>query len=71
MAECPSGKVVDDLRADIATITSQVAKSEPSRGVLAEAGKSVRSIVEGITAGALTPSAVAAAMALAHVLGAS
>lgn len=59
-----------NIRADIATIKAQLAKPEPSRAILREAGKSVRSVVEGVFAGAITNRVVEAAVALGRVFGA-
>jgi hypothetical protein len=69
LSECPPSAMVNDLRADIATLKSQLTKAQPNKGILQEVGKSIRSITEGITAGAMTPAAVGAAVALARLLG--
>lgn len=52
------------IEADIATIRAQLAKPTPSSTILREAGQSIRHITEGIVAGALTPSTIAAAQTL-------
>ncbi len=52
------------LDADVATIKAQLKKPSISKVILTETMRSLRSLVEGITAGALTPSAVNAASAL-------
>ena len=58
-----------ELSADIATIKAQLSKPSPSIRILQESGRSVRNIVEGITAGILTPETIAAVGALATALG--
>jgi hypothetical protein len=57
------------LLADIATIKAQLSKPSPSVGILQEAGRSVRNVIEGIAAGMLTPEAIAAMTALGASLG--
>jgi hypothetical protein len=42
---------LDDLQGDIATIKSQLAKRQPLRSILTEAGRSIRNITEGLAAG--------------------
>ena len=59
---------VTSLRSDIATINAQLEKQSPSRGVLAEVGKSMRNIVEGVAGGMLTPAAMSAGMVLTSIL---
>jgi hypothetical protein len=54
---------------DLATVRAQLKKSTLSQAILGEAGKSLRSISESITAGALTPGALAALSALRAALG--
>jgi hypothetical protein len=63
------GRTMNDLAADIATIKAQLSKPSPSVGILQEAGKSLRNVVESIAAGVLTSEVVAAAIALANALG--
>ena len=64
-------KVRADLDAEIATLRAQLSKSKPSTSILREAGGSLRSIVEGITASIAAPQVVAAVAALASALGLS
>jgi hypothetical protein len=59
----------DDVQSDLDTIKAQLTKREPSRSITAEAAKSIRNVVEGISAGMLTPPAMAAAAALWTALG--
>jgi hypothetical protein len=58
-----------ELAADIATIKAQLSKPSPSIGILQEAGRSIRNIVEGIAAGILTSPVVTAAAALGAAIG--
>jgi hypothetical protein len=62
-------KTVEELMGDVHTIRAQLAKPSPSHVIIREAGKSIRNVVEGITGGMLTPTAVAAAAALWSALG--
>jgi hypothetical protein len=55
---------VTELAADIATIKAQLSKPSPSIGILQEAGKSIRNIVEGIAGGILTSPVLTAAAEL-------
>jgi hypothetical protein len=59
------------LAADIKTIKAQLEKPQPSRGILIEAGRSIRSIVENIAASAITPQTLAALSTLTRALGLS
>jgi hypothetical protein len=58
-----------ELAADIATIKAQLSKPSPSVSILHEAGKSVRNVVEGVVAGALTSPLLHTAIALGLTLG--
>jgi hypothetical protein len=60
---------VAELKGDIATIRAQLSKASPMAGILQEAGRSMRNVVEGIAAGLLTPAVLAAAPALWSALG--
>jgi hypothetical protein len=60
---------LDEISADLRTIASQLSKTSPSLQILQEAGRSVRSIVEGVAASLLTPGVIAAAPALWSALG--
>ena len=60
---------VAELNGDIATIRAQLSKASPMPGILQEAGRSMRNVVEGIAAGLLTPEVLAAAPALWSALG--
>jgi hypothetical protein len=69
----------DDLRAaitpDVQTIEAQLSKSQPSSTITSEAGRSIRSVVEGALGGALgnaaSPGIGAALSALMSALGVS
>lgn len=63
--------VLADLQADIATLRAQLSKSSPSFSILNEAGKSIRSITEGVIAGIITPEATIAVGALLTALSRS
>jgi hypothetical protein len=58
-----------DVGADIQTIRAQLEKPAPSPMILQEAGRSIRNVLEGLTAGLLTPPVIAAASALMTALG--
>jgi hypothetical protein len=60
---------LDEVTAELSTITAQLSKPSPSLVIVQEAGRSLRNIVEGIAAGLMTPSALAAAPALWSALG--
>lgn len=66
--ELPS-ELVEELRADLETIKSQLRKPKPSVAIMREAGSTARSLLEGVAAGALTPPAVAALLLLWRSLG--
>lgn len=57
------------LGAEIETARAQLKKAAPSKPILAEVGRSIRNVVEGVAAGMMTPQAIAAATALATALG--
>jgi len=59
----------DEVIAELKTIAAQLSKSSPSLPILQEAGRSLRNIVEGVAAGLMTPSVLAAAPALWNALG--
>jgi hypothetical protein len=59
----------NEMIAEVRTINAQLSKAAPSRLIIREAGRSLRSIFEGITAGALTPPVMAVAAALWSALG--
>jgi hypothetical protein len=58
-----------EVVADLQTIAAQLSKTSPSLTILQEAGRSLRNIVEGVAAGLMTPSVLAAAPALWNALG--
>lgn len=61
-----------DLESDLSTIKAQLSKSSPSRTIIAEAGRSLRNLIENAIGNALTPPAlVNAATALWKALGLS
>lgn len=62
-------KTLDELRADISTIRAQLGKSTPNKGIIQEAGKSLRNVVEGIVGEMLAEPVTAAAMMLWSALG--
>jgi hypothetical protein len=59
------------IAADVATIKAQLLKPNPSRAILSEAGKSIRSIVENIAASAVTPQVLAALANFVRSIGLS
>ena len=59
----------DEMLADVRTISAQLSKPAPSTSIVREAGRSLRSVVEGVAAGALTLPVIAAAAALWSALG--
>ena len=67
-AQLPSATLAQ-LVGDVETIRAQLKKPSPSQTIVREAGKSLRNIVEGISAALLTPSIIAAAPALWSALG--
>lgn len=58
-----------ELQADIGTIRAQLSKPSPSLPILREAGRTLRNVIEGIAASALTPTLIAVAPALWSALG--
>lgn len=60
-----------EFDAEIQTIEAQLDKPRPNSTILRECGSSLRSICEGLAAGALTPAAIAAASQLWALLGVS
>jgi hypothetical protein len=67
-AALPSEKL-DEILSDVATIHAQMSKQSPSGGIIQEAGKSIRNVVEGIAGGLLTPAVSTAALALFQAVG--
>jgi hypothetical protein len=67
-AEIPDDKLLD-IKDHIDTIKHQLAKSTPSQLILAEAFKSLRNMIEGIAAGAMTSPMVEATLNLGRCLG--
>ena len=63
ITELPAA-MLNEIVADLDTIKAQISKSSPVVAIVQEAGKSLRNIVEGVAAGILTPSVIAAAPAL-------
>jgi hypothetical protein len=57
-----------ELTADIGTIRAQLAKSRPNQGIIQEAGKSLRNVVEGIVGGMLTAPVTTAVTTAAAML---
>jgi hypothetical protein len=57
-----------DVRADIDTIRAQLVKSTPNRGIIQEAGKSLRHVVEGVVGGMLTTPVTTAVTTAAAML---
>ena len=64
-------KEIAELKADLATIKAQLQKPVPNGAILTEAGKSVRSIAEGIVAGMMTSRAIQSVSELVRALGLS
>jgi len=60
ITELPAA-MLNEIVADLDTIKAQISKSSPVVAIVQEAGKSLRNIVEGVAAGILTPSVIAAA----------
>ena len=58
-----------DINADLHTIRAQLSKSSPTLSIIQECGRTIRDVIEGNTAGALTPSVIAAGKALWSALG--
>ena len=61
--------VAEEIRADLETIKAQLRKPKPSVAIMREAGTTVRSILENVVAGAMTPTAIAATVILWRSLG--
>ena len=64
-----SENVRTEIIADINAIRAQLGKPAPNISIIQEAAKSTRNVLEGITAGLLTPAVTAAALALWSTLG--
>jgi hypothetical protein len=64
-----SANTISDLMADVQTIRAQLNKPSPSRSILREASKSLRSVLEGVAGGMLTPAIATAASSLWSALG--
>jgi hypothetical protein len=58
-----------ELRADLETIKAQLRKMQPSTSVLLEAGRSMRTITENLTANVLATPVTAGVLALLKALG--
>jgi hypothetical protein len=58
-----------DINADLHTIRAQLSKSSPSLSIIQECGRTIRNVIEGNTAGVLTPSVIAAGKLLWSALG--
>jgi hypothetical protein len=67
-AALPSEKL-DEILSDVATIHAQLSKQSPSGGIIQEAGKSIRNVIEGVAAGLLTPQVSITAVALFRAVG--
>jgi SMC interacting uncharacterized protein involved in chromosome segregation len=67
-AALPSEKL-DEILSDVATIHAQLSKQSPSGGIIQEAGRGIRNVIEGIAAGLLTPQVSIAAVALFRSIG--
>jgi hypothetical protein len=67
-AALPSEKL-DEILSDVATIHAQLSKQSPSGGIIQEAGKSIRNVIEGIAAGLLAPQVSMASVALFRAVG--
>ena len=64
-----SHTVRDEMLADVRTIGAQLSKPTPSTSIVHEAGRSLRNVVEGVAAGALTQPFITAPTALWSALG--
>lgn len=60
---------LNEITADLQTIKAQLSKPAPSVSIVQEAGRSLRAVLEGVTAGLLAPAVIAAAPALWSALG--
>jgi hypothetical protein len=73
LAALDDEKVRKEIGPDLATLESQLAKAEPSASIVREAGKSIRSIVEGAFGGAvgsaMTPQLAHALAVFTAILG--
>lgn len=58
-----------NIEADVATLKAQLSKPARSEAMIKETVHTLRNVVEGITAGALTPPAITAATALWTIFG--
>ena len=61
--------LLSEIVADVQTIKAQLSKPAPSVSIIQEAGKSLRSVLEGVAGGLLTPAVMAAAPTLWSALG--
>ena len=66
-----SAEELTNIKADLQTICPQLSKPSPSLSIIQESGRTIRSVIEGVAAGLLTPSVIAAAPALWSALGLS
>ena len=62
-------QVAAEMEPEIQTMKAQLSKSEPSRSILREAGKTLRNIAEGAAGSLLAPKVVIAINSLATMLG--
>jgi len=69
-ASLPTEKL-DEILSDVATIRAQLSKRSPSGGIIQEATKSIRNVIEGVAAGLITPEITASAVALFGAVGLS
>lgn len=58
------------IEPEVATLSAQLQKPSPNPSILSEVGKSIRSVVEGVVAGALTPGFMTAVATLVAAIGA-
>jgi hypothetical protein len=61
---------LDELLADVHTIRAELSKPSPTLSIIQEAGRSIRSVMEGADAEITTPTAIAAANAIVKAVGA-
>lgn len=66
--DLPSG-MADEIRADLETIKAQLRKPKPSIAIMQEAGSTVRSLLENVAGGVLTPAAITTLAMLWRSLG--
>jgi hypothetical protein len=67
--EPPSRELLAEIKPELDTIKAQLAKPSPSVAILTEAGRTLRTIIEGAAGGILAPHLISAASTLWAKLG--